>query len=748
MRKLLWFTVGFSLLCALGVYCYTSWYACLLIPAVAMVTVGAIFIGKRKYLRYITVISLGATVGICCFLGYHTFFLEDAAKVDGAVIAITAEVSDYSCETEYGTSVKARIQLSDRPYQIVVYLDDDVFLTPGDRISGTFRMRLTHEGLEEETYHRGNGVFLLAYDQGDAKYIPIDSVPLKYIPAMLRYRILNRLDGLFPDDTAFFTKALLLGDRRDVDYETATAFKVSGISHIIAVSGLHVSILFSLIYMLTGKKRSLTAIFGIPVLVLFAAAAGFTPSVTRACVMQILMILAMMVNREYDPPTALSAAVLFMLLINPVTIASPSFQLSVGCMAGIFLFSNRIGNWLLSLSFWKEWKGKSLRVRMRKWICSGISVTLSAMFFTTPLVAYYFGCISLVGVITNLLTLWAVSLIFYGIVLVCAVSLVWMEGAAALAWVVSWIIRYVLLTAKIISKVPFSAVYTRSVYIVLWLVFSYVLLLTFWGFKLRRPVVLIGCISTGLLMAMLISWIEPGLADSRIMILDVGQGQCILLQSQGKTYMVDCGGDSDKQAADIAAETLLSMGITRLDGLVLTHYDRDHVGGAPYLLSRISAERVFVPSHSDDVQTQQTVLASLSGQGICVQEDLVLSWDGGTMKIFAPLSDDSDNERSLCVLFRGENCDILITGDLSAAGERSLLNKGIPRLTGLVAGHHGAETSTCTELLEASKPAYVFISAGKDNLYGHPHSALLERLKQYDCVILRTDLHGDIVVRR
>jgi competence protein ComEC len=147
------------------------------------------------------------------------------------------------------------------------------------------------------------------------------------------------VESAFPADTAAFAKALLLGDSSGLNYELDTAFKLSGIRHIIAVSGLHVSILFSLMYILAGKRKVLTALLGIPVLFLFAAVAGFSPSIVRACVMQVLMIVAMLLDKEYDPPTALSFAVLLMLAVNPSAVTSVSLQLSVGCMMGIFMFS-------------------------------------------------------------------------------------------------------------------------------------------------------------------------------------------------------------------------------------------------------------------------------------------------------------------------------------------------------------------------------------------------------------------------
>ena len=440
VRSLMWFALGFAGASAIGAYWFSPW---LWIPAVAALScflTALILKRKWRWMRIPAAVALGISLGVTWFLGYRHVFLSPLTQWDGRELYLTAEISDYSTTGNYSSTVDAEITVNGRNCRGVLYLKETKELKPGDKVSGTFRLRLTHEGLEGNTYHRGNGTFLLAYASEEVTVTPTGKFPLKHAPAVLRAGILQRLDALFPRDTAFFAKALLLGDRSDVDYETNTAFKLSGISHIIAVSGLHVSILFSVVFLLTGKRRILTALFGIPVLVLFAAVTGFSPSVTRACVMQLLMILATLVDQEYDPPTALSAAVLLMLLVNPLVITAASFQLSVGCMAGIFLFSEKIQRWLCGLPFWSGWKGRGLRIRIRNWLTSGAAVTLSAMFFTMPLVAYYFGCISLVSVLTNLLTLWAVSWIFYGIMAVCLLSLLWNQGAVGVAWLISWLI--------------------------------------------------------------------------------------------------------------------------------------------------------------------------------------------------------------------------------------------------------------------------------------------------------------------
>lgn len=735
MRKLVWFTLGFGMASGLCVWLLPNPGEISLSVLCPILTVlFAVLSRKWKYLRIATLLSLGLWTGLSWFSAYEHLFLRTPKGLDGAECSLTVVCSDYSYETAYGCAVDGMTLLEGKRYQIRIYLDEDKALIPGDTVIGSFRLRFTApDGAEEATYHAGKGIFLLGYQEDEAVYREAVSPPLWCYPALWRQQIRKILCRAFPEDVYPFTKALLLGDGNDLDYETDTALKLSGIRHIIAVSGLHISILYSLISFFTAKRRSLTALVGIPVLFLFAAVAGFSPSVVRACIMVGLMMGAMLFQREFDAPTALAFACLVMLTMNPLVITSVSFQLSVGCVAGILLFNVSINEWLKA-----RIPGAG---RLKAWLCSGISVTLSAMSLTTPLAAYYFGTVSLVGVVTNLLTLWVVNLVFNGLVITCLVSLLSSGAGALLGSLLAWPVRYVLVTAKFLGGLPLAAVYTCSPYVTAWLVFCYVLLGVFLLSKNRRPGHLICCALLSLCVALLASWTEPLTDGSRMTVLDVGQGQSILLQSGPHTFLVDCGGESDTETADAVAETLLSQGISRLDGIILTHYDRDHMGALENLLTRIEADRLLAPRTTESIAFHTGIQY--------VSEDLLLSFGDASLTVFGPILPGSDNENSLCVLFESENCAILITGDRSGFGERMLLRHTVlPDIDVLVAGHHGSQNATCEELLQAVKPEIVIISVGEGNPYGHPAPALLRRLKEFGCNVYRTDQCGTIIFRR
>ena len=741
MRTLMWFTIGFVFSCITAAYdAMYPWLPPAAVIIVALGTALVCILRKRQLLRPALAVLTGCLAGMAWFAAYYFVWLQPLKTLDGQEISLTITASDYSYDTAYGIGVEGTAELAGKRYQVQTYINEEVSLTPGDTVKGTFRLRLTvPDDRTDSTYYQGKGIFLFAYQKGEIT-VQEGETPKWCLGAVLRHGILSILEELFPADVAPFVKALLLGYTSELDYATDTALKLSGIRHIVAVSGLHISILYGLVCTLTGRRRFLTALLGLPVLLLFAAVAGFTPSVTRASVMIALMILAQLFEREYDSATALSFAVLVMLLVNPLAVTSASLQLSAGCVAGILLFNGPINHWLKE----KFPKQKGIASKIRGFFSSGMSVSLSAMSLVTPLSAAYFGTVSVVSILTNLLTLWAVNLVFNGLIVVCLLQLVAPGAAGLLAGLLAWPVRYVMGTAKLLASFPLAAVYTRSVYIVLWLVFAYILLAVFLLGRKKQPVVLTCGMVFGLCMALLASWAEPLSSDVRITMLDVGQGQSILLQSEGKTFLVDCGGDDEEQTADIVAETLLSQGIRKLDGIILTHYDRDHSGGLQYLLTRIGTDCLFLP----DTRKEYAV-PDHDGETVYIWEDVELTFGDARLHIYGPVYSGLSNENSLCVLFDTEKCDILITGDRSAFGERMLLRKReLPDVDILIAGHHGAADSTSEELLRAVTPEIVLISAAQDNIYGHPAPALLQRLAEFGCTVYRTDLNGTITIRR
>lgn len=735
MRRLVFFVAGFGAACGLLRYvdspalCLTGFVAVALLCVLAGRKDAALHRGISAV--------LGCVLGVAWFCGYTVYFLRPLSPLDGEVVNCTIRAADYSRETDYGLAVDGTAEIAGKLCRVTAYLDETEPLEPGGSVTGGFRLRVTTDaGENPSSYYSGKGIFLLAYQTDTISRVQTPQI-WRDIPAKLRHRISGILQACIPEDCEPFARALLLGDTSELSYETDTALKVSGIRHVVAVSGLHISVLFGLVSFLTLRRRVLSALVGIPLLALFAAVAGFTPSVSRACVMMSLMLLSQMINREYDGPTALSFAVLVMLMKNPYVISSVSFQLSVASVIGILAFAPGLRGWMLS----RLGTGKGRGMGLLKKASAGVAVTVSAQILTVPLCAYYFGMVSLVGVLTNPLVLWAVSIIFLGLVAVCLTAAFPVSGIIGSALAV--LIRYVLLVAKTLSSFPLAAVYTVSPYIAAWLSLIYLLLLLFFLCGKRLPLAFVSTGALCLCIALTASWLGTEPEDVVFSMLDVGQGQCLLLQTQGKTIMVDCGGDSDRTTADRAAETLLSQGFSRIDALIVTHPDRDHAGAVENFLSRIPAGVVILPPDAQEMSVPEGT------KTVCAASNLLLTAGDAKLSIFAPVYRGSDNEMSLCVLFESENCDILITGDRDRAGEWSLLrNASLPDVDILVAGHHGSQYATSEELLQAVTPEIVCISAGAGNPYGHPAQETLKRLSDFGCTVYRTDLQGTITIRR
>lgn len=731
MRSLLWFTLGFGAACGLCTY---GRHPLILLFPLAVLLLSLLTGEKRTKKLLISV--MGIAFGLIWFSVFSAKVLTPVYALDGATQSVTIRCDTYPEETEYGFRVEGTLQIHDRDYTVLCNLKPGTEVSPGVLLSGPFSFRATAPGgSADSAYYQGEKIFLLAYPEGKLTMTQGEASWRDYV-AQLRQKIITTLDATLPADAARFSKALMLGEATDLDYETKTDLTVSGIRHIVAVSGLHVSILFTMMSHFSFRSRFLFAVILFPTLVLFAALTGFTPSVSRAGILSGIMIFPKPLKREYDGPCSLSFAALLLLLINPLAITSGSFQLSFSSVAGIYLFSTRIHGWL-SVQLYKK-----IPYGILRYLATSVSITLGATVLTVPLSALQFGTVSLAAVVTNLLVLWVVSIIFYGLMALCLLAGAFPAATVMLSKVLTVLIRYVLTVAKAIADFPLAAVYTRSPYIAAWLIFVCGLLILYLVTDSRKADLLISALTVSLYIALLGSWAEPRMDEMGFTVLDVGQGQSLLLQTEGKTFLVDCGGSNDTVAADAAAETLLSQGISRLDGLILTHMDSDHAGAVGELLTRVDTDLLILPP----VFPEETWPAA---ETIYAAEELKLTFGTANIRIYPSHTPGNDNENSICILFDTKNCDILVTGDRSEAGEQDLLrHAAIPDVDVLVAGHHGSKLATSEELLEAVRPEIVCISVARKNAFGHPAPELLARLEDFGCTVYRTDLHGDIIIRR
>ena len=745
MRKLAVFTFSFGAAVALCVYLLPRWIGVYLGATLLLLGVGLCFI-KREKLKPVRLAALGLAFGCFWSWAYACYKLAPVEKLCGEEREILVQVRELPVKTSYGSRVVAELD----GVNILLYLDEDA-PSPGlgDQLRLQAKLKSYATEGEENLYYEGKDILLLATQTGEIEHIPARKLPLRYWPQAALQAVREKLDQIFPEDTRAFAQALVTGDTSCLSYETRNSLSVTGISHVVAVSGMHVSMIVSIVMLLSLRKRRLAAILSIAAVLFFAAMLGFTPSVTRSAVMQIIFLLAPFFKRESDGPTALGLSLFLILLENPWAIASLSLQLSYGSVAGILLFTTPVINWGREKFFTSDRRRKYPRLsNFLEGILIALATCLGAMVFTAPLVALKFEVISIIGPITNLLCLSVLNVVFMGTCVAVFFGFLWQPIGQVLGWILSWGMRYVLWTVGWLKDLPYAAVYTNNFFVVLWVAVVYLLLAVFLWRKPRRPLLFFCGILCTFLCAIVFS--QSGKPDFSVTMLDVGQGQCILLRSGNMTAMVDCGGDYTDEIGEKAARTLLMQGEERLDVLLLTHYDLDHSGGVEQLLSRIPVGQILLPDIRDEEGDRERILgvAEKYKVGVCfVSQDTQVDFSGGKLLAFAPPRGEEENT-GLSALMSVEEYDILITGDMNHRGEQKLLAlHDLSQIEILVAGHHGSKYSTSRELLQKIQPQIVLISVG-ENSYGHPAAELLERIDEVGAVVYRTDMDGEITITR
>ena len=750
MRKLAWFALGFGAAMAV---------CAAIVPGIWGLVAGAVcaavFVALLLVLRRRTVpalLALGLALGFAWFSAYDLWIAAPVRALDGQTLSAVAIVRDDPQDAAFGARVYADAAINGRSVRVLLYYSDPLEIHPGDRLHFSARFQVP-EGEDYDLYYRSIGVGLIGYvTRGDVAAIPAPQT-LRTLPLRLRAKLKAMIGAIFPADAAPFVRALLTGDRSGLSYAQRNALSVAGIAHIVAISGMHVSILLGVLMLLCGRRRWLCALLGLPAVLLFALMTGAVPSVARASVMQILWLLAPLLRRENDPATSLGAAALCILIPNPWAVANLSFQLSFGAMAGIFLLSGRCYR---RISDWQPVHGLQRRRFLRgilRYLVGTIASTCGACFMTMPLIALRMGTVSLAALLANLLTLWAVSLLFALSLALCVLGFFWLSAARFLAPAAAVLARYILAVAGTVTKLPGSAVYTQNIYILPWLAFVYAAAGCCFLPDGKRAVLPAACLSViGLCLCLWLGRLDGGSHGLRMRMLDVGQGQCLLFEDGGVTLMYDCGGDGNDKVGEDAARLLLSQGTARLDVLVLSHYDADHAGGVCQLLERLPVSLLYLPDLPCDTSLRDDIEAIAQTRGTelrYVTEDEKLVYASSEVYIFAPVLTGSDNEASLALLFSQGSYDILATGDMTAQAERALLSRRrLPDVEVLVAGHHGSAGSTCDTLLQQTQPETVLISVGKNNFYGHPADETLARIEEYGAQILRTDQCGTITVKR
>lgn len=759
MRKLTCFAVGTVAVTAAALYWLPRNLVCLaLVILLAGGVCAALFYRRLSQRAKCCAIAIwGAVVGLLSFWTYDARQVKPIQTYIGSVQTIEVEACSYCVQTDYGSRLVVKLLEQGKPIgKLAMYLKDiPAQLRPGDKLTLLAEIRDATAAQEDDGsfYYGAKGVYAQAYQRGAWRLDAAQTLPVRYWPVALSQRVKAVIGRIFPSDTVGFMTALLTGDRSGLSYTDKMNLSIAGVYHTVAISGMHVSILVSILMLLCVRRRRLVAVVGIPTILFFIAFVGSVPSVIRAGVMAIVLLLAPLLGREGDTPTSLSLAILLLLGNNPYALLDWGLQLSFASVIGITLFSKKLfylmSNWRMTQIFAEK---SELCRKLAVFILNAASIYVGVNALTLPLVIVYFGMVPVLGLLGNLLILWAITVLFAGGILACAAAIVVPSLGGVLGWALGWLVRYIQLVCSRISRIPNAAVFTDGAYMVFFLLFYlavFYLTLYYWG---GRTLLLSGCsVICVFCLCLLLSAQEYQACDLAFSALNVGQGQCLYFESAGYAVMVDCGGQPRQSSGEVAARFLQGIGRNYLDGLVLTHYDLDHIGGLEQLLSRVSVGTLYLPDIDDDVGNRDWVVAvaeKTDTEIVYVTSDLCMQWNGGQVQIFAPVSDTSDNAASLSVLWTVDDFDILATGDMDIEAENLLMQThDLPDIEVLVAGHHGSGYSTGYRLLKKLAPETVIISVGT-NSYGHPTDEVLARIASTGAEVYRTDQAGTITIRR
>lgn len=673
---------------------------------------------------------------------------------DGETVTLTGIVEEIA-EKENSRQIRlSHIYLSsDLSYQrqVLVYENQQTTLKIGYKVKAAGSYAPLEEAsnpgqFDQKAYYEARGIGMVLKK---AKLTVIEAKENIFFQKLYELRSFwaQNLEKITGKEEAALLKAMLLGEKSSLKKEQKELYQSGGISHILAISGLHISLVGMLLYrFLRKKKRSypFSALVSGSCMVVYGFLTGFGVSAQRAVFMFLVYLGAELLGETYDVVSALALSGLLILAEQPLQLFQCGFQLSflsVGAVAlGYPALQKRLG--------WKKKAAMSL--------LSGLSVTL----FTLPCTLYWFYE-------------WMPYAVFLNLIVIPLVPVVFLSGAAGmltggvsvaagmfLAGASAGVLRFFQTLLERTEVLPGSRAVIGQPE--LWQIALYYVLVgaAVWGGRCRarkknqhRIEVRIFFIIFALCILCL-----PFHRPVEVTFLDVGQGDAVFLRTEaGTTCLIDGGSTT---VSDVGIYRLLpflkSRGVSSLDYLFLSHMDADHINGAEELLKDqfrgIPIRHLCLSAlPGDETRERLEKEARLFGTELCyISRGTVFREKGAEIRCLSPVKDqkkEDENENSEVLMVEISGLRILFTGDLGEEGEQELLEAGTDlRAAVLKVGHHGSRFSTGEDFLEAVSPGFAVISCAEDNRYGHPAPETVERLERAGCRIFYTMKSGAVTL--
>lgn len=558
--------------------------------------------------------------------------------------------------------------------------------------------------------------------------------------------IKDTINGTLTDEEGNLLLAILLGDKDKLSEDIQESFKTSNLSHMLAVSGAHVSyIILGLTYVLQnsiiGKKNG--KIVCIIFLLAFMAITNFTPSVTRACIMAILTLFSSIIYRKSDVYTNISVAALITLIFNPYSLLDLGFQLSYGGTIGIIIFIKRI----------QEKKSNS---KVINYIKQMALVSIYANIIIIPIMMYHFNTVSFTFIISNIMASPILGIIVITGFLFIIASITVKPLTRLIAIFIKPILSILIKISQICSKLPFSNILVVTPY--MFNVISYYAIILYCiKSKKNNKCKIIICLLIVLILINFIIYIFP--QKLRIFFIDVGQGDStLIITPDKKTVLIDGGGsDSFDVGEKVLLPYLLDRRILKIDYVLISHFDTDHCGGILTIMEKVKVKNIIISEqaeHSENYERFKKLMIHKKIRLIEVKKgDKIKIGRYSEFKILFPtsrlLSENPLNNNSIVAQFNYNNFKMLFTGDIEKLAEQQILKteKAEIRADILKVAHHGSKTSSIPEFIKAVRPKIALIGVGKNNTFGHPNQQTIKNLENIKCRIYRTDLQGEIIIK-